>query len=152
MNYLPRLPFCLLLLVLLTCYALLAEAQTQTNPWKLLADVEIKDKFDEAQGYEIAYPVFGDKAKNLDGKIITLEGYMIPYEVYLGPKYFILSSLPVAACFFCGGAGPETVMEVFTTHPIELTDDTIKVRGRLELNPDDPDRMMYILKDAELID
>ncbi|MEK6477225.1 hypothetical protein WJR50_06815 [Catalinimonas sp. 4WD22] len=127
-------------------------AQSSANPWKLLADVEIKDRFDEAEGYEIAYPVFGDKAKSLDGKTITVEGYMIPYEVYLGPKYFILSSLPIAACFFCGGAGPETVMEVFTTESVELTDETITVRGRLELNPDDPDRMMYILKDAELIE
>jgi len=128
------------------------QAQSSSNPWKLLSDVEIKDRYDEAAGYEISYPVFGDKAQSLDGKTITVEGYMIPYEVYLGPRYFILSSLPIAACFFCGGAGPETVMEVFTTHGIELTNETIKVKGRLELNPDDPDRMMYILKDAELID
>lgn len=127
-------------------------AQSSSNPWKLLADVDIKDRYDEAAGYEVSYPVFGEKAQSLDGKTITVEGYMIPYEVYLGPKYFILSSLPIAACFFCGGAGPETVMEVFTNHSIELTNETIKVRGRLELNPDDPDRMMYILKDAELVD
>ncbi|WPP53002.1 hypothetical protein [Catalinimonas niigatensis] len=127
-------------------------AQSSANPWKLLADVDIKDRFDEAAGYEVSYPVFGEKAKSLDGKTITVKGYMIPYEVYLGPKYFILSSLPIAACFFCGGAGPETVMEVFTKESVTLTEETITVRGRLELNPDDPDRMMYILKDAELVD
>lgn len=128
------------------------QAQNSDNPWKLLSDVEIKDRYDEAAGYEVSYPVFGEKARSLDGELITVKGYMIPYEVYLGPKYFILSSLPIAACFFCGGAGPETVMEVFTSNSIELTNETIKVRGRLELNPDDPDRMMYILKDAELVD
>lgn len=133
-----------------SCFS--AYGQTSGNPWKLLADVEIKDRYDEAAGYEVSYPVFGEKAQSLDGKIITVEGYMIPYEVYLGPKYFILSSLPIAACFFCGGAGPETVMEVFTKESIKLTDKTIKVKGRLELNPDDPERMMYILKDAELIE
>lgn len=142
------LSFCLLLFTA----AMPLLAQSSTNPWKLLADVDIKDRYDEAAGYEVSYPVFGEKAQSLDGKTVTVEGYMIPYEVYLGPKYFILSSLPIAACFFCGGAGPETVMEVFTTHAIELTNETIKVRGRLELNPDDPDRMMYILKDAELVD
>jgi hypothetical protein len=150
MKFLFSPPFLLLLLIFLQ--PLYASAQSPANPWKLLSDVEIENKFDEAEGYEIAYPVFGEKAKSLDGKMITVEGYMIPYEVYLGPRYFILSSLPIAACFFCGGAGPETVMEVFTTHPVELTDETIKVRGRLELNPDDPDRMMYILKEAELVD
>lgn len=142
------------LLLICVCICISANfliAQSASNPWKLLADVDIKDRYDEEAGYEISYPVFGDKAQQLNGKIITVEGYMIPYEVYLGPKYFILSSLPIAACFFCGGAGPETVMEVFTTHSIELTDETIKMRGRLELNPDDPDRMMYILKDAKLV-
>lgn len=142
------------LLLICICICISANfliAQSASNPWKLLADVDIKDRYDEEAGYEISYPVFGDKAQQLNGKVITVEGYMIPYEVYLGPKYFILSSLPIAACFFCGGAGPETVMEVFTTHSIELTDETIKVRGRLELNPDDPDRMMYILKDAKLV-
>lgn len=127
-------------------------AQSSANPWKLLSDVEIKDRYDEAEGYEVSYPVFGEKAQSLDGKTITIKGYMIPYEVYLGPKYFILSALPIAACFFCGGAGPETVMEVFTKEGIALTEETIKVKGTLELNPDDPDRMMYILKNAELID
>ena len=147
-----RLHQVLLSFILLFATSLPILAQSSTNPWKLLSDVDIKDRYDEAAGYEVSYPVFGEKAQRLDGKMITVEGYMIPYEVYLGPKYFILSSLPIAACFFCGGAGPETVMEVFTTEPIELTDETIKVRGRLELNPDDPDRMMYILKDAELLD
>lgn len=123
----------------------------EANPWKLLSDVKVENRFDASEGYEVSYPVFGEKAKSLDGKIITVKGYMIPYEVYLGPKYFILSALPIAACFFCGGAGPETVMEVFTKDAIELTDKTIQVRGRLELNPDDPDHMMYILRDAELV-
>lgn len=123
----------------------------ETNAWKLLSDVKIENRFDASAGYEVSYPVFGEKAKSLDGKLISLKGYMIPYEVYLGPQYFILSALPIAACFFCGGAGPETVMEVFTREAIELTHKTIQVRGRLELNPDDPDHMMYILRDAELV-
>jgi hypothetical protein len=145
-----RLTLVFFLLIFLTSVS--AQAQNSDNPWKLLSDVKIEDRYDEAAGYEVSYPVFGEKARSLDGETITVKGYMIPYEVYLGPKYFILSSLPIAACFFCGGAGPETVMEVFTAEPVELTSETIKIRGRLELNPDDPDRMMYILKDAELVD
>lgn len=127
-------------------------AQAQTEVWKKLADVDIKDRYDASVGYEVSYPVFGERAKALDGQQITVKGYMIPFEAYLKPKYFILSALPIAACFFCGGAGPETVMEVFSTDNIELSSEVIELRGRLELNSDNPDRMMYILHNAELIE
>ncbi|MEM8964968.1 MAG: hypothetical protein AAGE93_01010 [Bacteroidota bacterium] len=127
-------------------------AQATTNVWKSLSDVEVKDRYDASVGYEVSYPVFGDRAQVLDGQQVTVKGYMIPFEAYLKPNYFILSALPIAACFFCGGAGPETVMEVFSQENIELSQEVVELRGRLELNPDNPDRMMYILYDAELIE
>ncbi len=127
-----------------------AEAGAQENPWKLLRDVEVENKFDESVGYQVEYPVFGPKARALNGEEITIKGYMIPYEVYLGPKYFILSALPVAACFFCGGAGPETVMEVYTEEEVEISQDRVTVTGKLSLNEDDPNHMMYVLKEAKV--
>lgn len=132
--------------------ALPGQAQNENRVWKSLADVAIEDRYDTSIGYEISYPVFGEEAKALDGQSITVKGYMIPFETYLKPKYFILSALPIAACFFCGGAGPETVMEVFSQENIELSSEVIQLRGRLELNMDNPDRMMYILHDAILVE
>lgn len=43
-------------------------------------------------------------------------------------------------------------MEVFTKEAVTLTSGTIQVKGRLELNPDNPDYMMYILRNAELVE
>ena len=129
-----------------------AQAGAQDNPWKELRDVEIENKFDESVGYQVEYPIFGPKARALNGEEITVKGYMIPYEVYLGPKYFILSALPVAACFFCGGAGPETVMEVYTDQEVELSQDRVTVTGKLRLNEDDPNHMMYVLEEAEVVE
>ena len=137
------------LLIVLILFAA-AEAGAQENPWKLLRDVEVENKFDESVGYQVEYPVFGPKARALNGEEITIKGYMIPYEVYLGPKYFILSALPVAACFFCGGAGPETVMEVYTEEEVEISQDRVTVTGKLSLNEDDPNHMMYVLKEAKV--
>jgi len=142
----------LLCVIPLSLTSLTLWAQTDGNVWKSLADVEIEDRYDASVGYEVSYPVFGEKAQVLDGQQIVVKGYMIPFEAYLKPKYFILSALPIAACFFCGGAGPETVMEVFSQDNIELSSEVIKLRGRLELNADNPDRMMYILRDAELLE
>lgn len=140
---------CILVFFFLSGWSALA--QEETRVWKQLADVTVEDRYDASAGYEVSYPVFGERAQSLDGQVITVKGYMIPFEAYLKPKYFILSALPIAACFFCGGAGPETVMEVFSRDNIELSSEVIQLRGRLELNGDNPDRMMYILREAELI-
>jgi len=141
-----------LFVILLLILPLITSAQTKENVWKSLADVAIEDRYDASMGYEVSYPVFGERAQPLDGQQIVVKGYMIPFEAYLKPKYFILSALPIAACFFCGGAGPETVMEVFSQDNIELSSEVIQLRGKLELNADNPDRMMYILRDAELLE
>ena len=142
-----RLPF--ILTSLLFLFAQLTWAQVSV--WKKLADVEIEDRYDASVGYEVSYPVFGDNARSLNREEVTVRGYMIPFEAYLKPNYFILSALPIAACFFCGGAGPETVMEVFSQRNIELSSEVIELKGRLELNADNPDRMMYILHDATVV-
>ena len=55
-------------------------------------------------------------------------------------------------CFFCGGAGPETVMEVEASEPVKFQADAIYLKGRLELNADDINRLMYKIVDARLVD
>lgn len=129
----------------------MAMVQT-TNAWKTLAKVDYKTRFDELTQFEEEYPIFSEEVKALDGTEITLQGWMIPLDELRGENYFVLSSLPFANCFFCGGAGPETVMEVFSKKQIDFTEKKIKVKGKLKINADDPLRLMYILNDAKLID
>ncbi len=129
----------------------MAMVQT-TNTWKTLAKVDYKTRFDELTQFEEEYPIFSEEVKALDGTEITLQGWMIPLDELRGENYFVLSSLPFANCFFCGGAGPETVMEVFSKKQIDFTEKKIKVKGKLKINADDPLRLMYILNDAKLID
>lgn len=118
----------------------------------MLSKVQIEKRFDEVLNYEIDFPTFSDEVKALNGKEITLEGWMIPLDELRGKNYFVLSALPFANCFFCGGAGPETVIEVFSERNIKFTEKRIKVKGTLNINPDDPMKLMYILQKAELVD
>lgn len=141
----------LAILAVLFCTITLAQGQNK-NPWRDLSDVQIMTRQPDDSPFPIQYPVFGPKALALDGKTITLRGYMVPLDDMLGQNYFVLSSLPFNLCYFCGGAGPETVMEVFTKKEIPFDSDIITIRGTLELNPDDPDRLMYILRKAELVE
>jgi hypothetical protein len=43
-------------------------------------------------------------------------------------------------------------MEVMLKTPIKYTSKRVKVRGKLTLNSKDPEKLMYILKDATLVD
>ncbi len=142
---------CMRVALLWLLFALPAVGVAQVNNWQQLADVRFKTRKDASGLYDIDYPVFGPKAKALAGTRIRLKGYMVPLDNLLGDRYFVLSSLPFNVCFFCGGAGPETVVEVFTTEEVPFTDDTIWVEGRFELNADDPERMMYLLKEARVV-
>ena len=48
-------------------------------------------------------------------------------------------------------AGPETVMEVYSKDSIKYTAEAIIIRGKLELNDSDVNRLMYILNNAEMV-
>jgi hypothetical protein len=63
----------------------------------------------------------------------------------------MLSALPFNQCYFCGGAGPETVVELQTKEPIKFVTRQVTVEGVLWLNETDPDHHMYIIKNARLV-
>ena len=140
-----RLIFILLILGVTTS----AFAQ-EKNMWKTLSNVTVERSFDEILSIDVEHYNFASQVKALNGKEISLEGWMIPLDELRGENYFVLSSLPFANCFFCGGAGPETVAEVFSKKEVKFTEKKVKVTGVLTLNSDDPLRLMYILNDVEV--
>jgi hypothetical protein len=128
-----------------------ASAQDQTNnTWKTLAKITYKKQYDELMGFKIDIPVFSAQVKALSEKEITVKGYIIPVEGYKSHKEFIFSAFPYNMCFFCGGAGPETVMEVEALEPVEYTAEQVTLTGKLTLNDSDINRLMYLIKDAKL--
>ncbi|MEX2565556.1 MAG: hypothetical protein WD431_06415 [Cyclobacteriaceae bacterium] len=137
------------LLLIVIIFSSLNIAEAQENVWKDLSDVTYKISEDEFG--ELYLPVFSEDIQQLEGKEITADGYIIPFEGMFKPEHIILSSLPLAECFFCGSGGPETVMEVMLDDPIKYTSKRVQVKGKLVLNDKDPEKLMYILKEAQLI-
>lgn len=129
-----------------------AEEKKETKVWKTLGKITYKKKYDELLGFKIDYPVFSEPILKLEGKEVELKGYIIPVEGYKSHKEFIFSAFPYNMCFFCGGAGPETVMEVEATEGIEYSAEQVRIKGKLTLNADDINRLMYILTDAVLVE
>lgn len=135
-------------ITLLLCFSFctLYAAHVQ-NHWKTLEDVRIKNVTSD-DGYPMEVPVFGSKVKELQGSTIRLKGYIIPLQELRGQNYFVFSRYPFNLCYFCGGAGPETIIEVNSQREILFTEDLIELEGRFELNPSDPDHLMYRLREA----
>jgi hypothetical protein len=117
--------------------------------WPKLYDVKFVKATDQNGEYD--KPVFSDAAKSLNGKTITLPGYIVPFESGMRSKHFMFTSLPLNACFFCGVGGPETVVEVFLKSEINYSDKPMEIKGVLRINEKDPDKMIYLLENAELL-
>jgi len=126
-------------------------AQETTNTWKQLSKITYKKEYDELMGFKVDVPVFSEEIKEMAGKEINIKGYIIPVEGYKSHTEFIFSAFPYNMCFFCGGAGPETVMEVSSLEPVKYTAEQIEIKGKLELNDSDINRLMYILTDVKLV-
>lgn len=127
------------------------QAQSAENVWKTLAKITFKKQYDEMLGFKVDVPVFSDDVKKLAGKEVKIKGYVIPVEGYKSHKEFVFSAYPYNMCFFCGGAGPETVMEVYAKEAIKYSADPIVIKGKLELNDSDVNRLIYTLRDVELV-
>ncbi len=117
--------------------------------WPKLYDIKFEKAKDNLGEYE--KPIFSQAAKSLEGKVVTLPGYMNPFEQGTKGTTFMLSSLPINACFFCGVGGPESVVEVILKNPISFTEKPIELKGILRLNDKDPDRMIYRIEQAEYL-
>ena len=142
----------IVLTVLLLAISLNLQAQESNKVWSTLAKITYKMQMDEIMGFNVDIPVFSDEVKALEGTEITIKGYIIPVEGYKSHREFVFSAFPYNMCFFCGGAGPETVMEVFATDPVKYSAKQVVLKGTLELNDTDINRLIYAITDAVLLD
>ncbi len=123
------------------------------NVWSTLSMVEFKQSYDDVYGILVEKAEVSPITMALNGKEIEVEGYIIPLTGKVGQSHFMLSALPQNICFFCGGAGPETAMEVYMKGEtkMEYSDQKVKVRGILNINAKDALSLLYTLQEAEKI-
>lgn len=124
----------------------------QSDTWELFAKVKFTSKFYKEFNEYFLTPKFDDNIKKLEGKEVILKGHYLPFDL-ANKQLIVISKFPFAQCFFCGGAGPESVAEVhFKEKPRKFkADEIITVKGRLKLNDNDVSHVNFILEDAELV-
>ncbi len=136
------------LVFLFACtFSAVSFAQKEVS-WSVLMDISFKDIYLESEDMYVYYPVFGQKQRELDGQQVTVSGYIIPIDVEL--NQYVLSAFPFSACFFCGAAGPESVMAIYFQkgNKTYKTDQRVTLTGTLMLNETDVDELVYILESA----
>lgn len=137
------------LFIILTSTELFAQIETS---WTDLMDITFKDVYLESDDMYVYYPLFKEKQEALNGKEIAITGYIIPVDVEM--NQYVLSAFPFSSCFFCGNAGPESVMAIYfrSDDRTYKTDERLTLVGDLKLNDTDVDELIYILNDATVRD
>ncbi len=113
-------------------------------PWSLLSGIDTE----EGQ-HGMLRPVFNDKVRDLDGREVKVQGFMLPLENEDRHSHFIITRSP-PSCFFCLPGGPESVVEVKTDQKLEFSFDPVVIKGRLALMEDSDMGLFYRLDNASL--
>lgn len=103
--------------------------QIMSDNWDIIGGVDFKIVKDTEM-----MAVFTDKIKKHAGKPFELEGYIVPIKDGMKQTKFMLSTLPINQCFYCGKNGVPVMVMVELTEPIKFTYATIVVKGTLKLN------------------
>lgn len=119
--------------------------------WKFLTQVKFNKKLNIEVGEYFLYPTFGKNVLVLNGRQVSIKGYMIPIDVKSG--LYVISANPMASCFFCGASGPESLIELnFKKKGLHFnTDDVRTIKGIFKTNEADIDHLNYIIDQAEVV-
>lgn len=135
-----------MLLAMGLAFALPTQAQKPIR-WEDLAEVEVVLEKKEGARYPTTRAIFGEEVKALAGREVRITGYVLPVDV--SGNQYVLSAFPYASCFFCGGAGRESVLKLELQPdqgPYEM-DQRLSFVGRLKLVESQYD-LIYRLESA----
>ena len=123
----------------------------QPVDWSQLSKVRFVQQWDLSSGYVTQQPRFPKAIKALEGQEIEISGYILPLDV--AGEVYALSRYPYAACFFCGGAGLESVMDVWFADLDQRyrLDQQLKLRGVLRLS-ESGEGLIYLLEGAKEVE
>ena len=116
-----------------------ATAQTRVT-WETLAQVRVQNQ----------RPQFGAPIQRLNGQRVTIYGFMMPLDQAARQQRFLLTSVPMADCFYCLPGGPETMIEIRAAQPVGFSYNRIAVTGQLELLTNDAMGMYYRITNARV--
>ena len=109
--------------------------------WRVLGQVELI-KQDKKM-----VPKFESAVTALDGKMVKVQGFMMPLDIGDKQRRFLLVAAP-PHCAFCLPAGPDAMIEVRAKSDIRYGFDVVALSGKLQVLKDDPAGLYYRIVDA----
>ncbi|MFD2547165.1 hypothetical protein [Sphingobacterium suaedae] len=107
-------------------------------------------KVEKSKGQTKYIPYFPPALKALEGKHVTIRGYMVPLTTGRKHNRFLLSVLPIFQCMFCGQDGIPAMVEVQILHGQKLafSKRPLEVIGTVAFNGSDQNHTEIILRHA----
>jgi hypothetical protein len=111
-------------------------------PWAVLAETAVDKPFT---------PRFHKHLSQLDGKKVSLTGFMRPVTMDVAVSGFMLIEYPVG-CWFCETPDPAGILyvEVANGKSVAVMRGRVKVEGVLKLNKSDPEDFLFTLTGASV--
>jgi hypothetical protein len=83
-------------------------------------------------------PHFPEPLKSIENKVVELPGYLVPLHGGRNHETFMLSVLPIMQCSFCGTNDIPPMIEIIMKKGknVRFTEDPIRIKGKVYLNPD----------------
>lgn len=124
------------------------DVKGDTLTWKLLGEIKYEKRKHPKYG-DVQFPVVNDKVKAKGKKRVLISGFIVPID----SKSYAISKNVFAACFFCGKAGPESIvgLKFRGATPKLKTDQYVTVEGVFRYNETDADDWVYNFDDVVIV-
>jgi len=116
--------------------------QSEDGLWKTFARCRLTPNKDFS--YDISYLA---SVKAMNGKEITISGFVLPLEVKQKSGHFLLERR-APTCAFCPPGEPNEIVEVFASKPMAWEENLVTMSGTLVLPNDGKRGIFFQLKDA----
>ncbi len=120
----------------------ISATEVNAMPWELFAETAVDSKFK---------PTFPKYLHELDGKQVSLNGFMMPLSDDAEASAFLFIEYPVG-CWYC--EMPDVTSIVYVELPAGKTAafarGLVRVTGRLRLNASDPEDFLYAIRQARV--
>jgi hypothetical protein len=120
-----------------------------TLTWKLLGVIKYVNKPSKDYPDGVMFPIINSTLKAKSKKKIVMSGFIVPID----NVSYALSKNVFASCFFCGQAGPETIMGIKFkgATPKLKTDQYVTMEGTFRYNDNDVNDWIYHIENAVIV-
>jgi uncharacterized protein len=116
-------------------------------PWWVLGTTQSYEK--TIDGLTWVLPRFSPEVRTYDGKVIRVNGYMMPLEESRTQRRFLLMAYP-PSCPYCLDVGSQYFIEVLAPGGVPHSYDSMVIEGKFELIEKDENGLYYRLRGAKL--